>query len=148
MDLKTNLHNLTFAILAPLTLSVSATPLVCDPMASCSTIDKWQDIEIQVPNHQTHDMSNLQKEILYELIKSQAEDRHEINETVRLTLINLKRLVVSDGYNQSAAKELTRIYGNALAELAYLDIQLAVQYREMLNKSQRKEWQEKGSLHH
>jgi hypothetical protein len=91
-------------------------------------------------------MSNVQQEILFELMKSQANDRLEFRKTARLALINLQRLAISDGYSPSNAKELAMIYGHALAELAYLDIQLAVRFRNMLSEAQLKALQDKINL--
>jgi hypothetical protein len=153
--MKIIFRSLISIILASMTLSVSATPLTCDPMTSCGSADTWQHIddqsemtfpriyvEKQIPEYQSHNMLSLEREILFELMESQAEDRQEIRKTARLALINLQQLAASDRYNQSTAKELAMIYGSAMAKLAYLDIQLAVEFRNILSKKQLKEMQD------
>jgi Spy/CpxP family protein refolding chaperone len=147
MNMKTNLRNLISVFLGSITVSVLATPMECGPMDSCFEIVKWQDLQGQTKSHQGRNISNKQQDILLALMKSQAEDRQEIRRIARLALINLQRLAVSERYDQSAAKELALIYGHALAELTYLDIQLAVRFRSVLSEAQLKSLQDKIDLH-
>jgi hypothetical protein len=150
MYMKTIVHSLIFTILSSMTLSVLATPITCDPITSCISTDAWQDINIQEEQGQqlqAHNVSSVQQEILLKLMKSQAEDRYAIRNTARLALKNLQQLAVSNEYNQSTAKELALIYGKAVAQLAYLDIQLAVRFRNKLSEAQLKALQEKIDLH-
>jgi Spy/CpxP family protein refolding chaperone len=142
--MKTKLLSLISIFLVSLTQTVCATPLICDPLTSCSSIETWHDIEEQIPMQQDHILINEQQEILFNLMKTQAEDRYAIRKTARLALINLQRFVASGSYNQSTAKELAIIYGKAMAELAYLDIQLAVQFRNILSEKQQKSLQDKN----
>jgi hypothetical protein len=148
--MKTYFRGVMSIVIATMTLSVSGAPLFCDPRGSCSLAGKWQDIENQdelttsqasearqITELPAHNMPSIEQEILFALLKTQAEDRREIRKTARLALFNLQRMADSNQYNQSAAKELTTIYGNALAELAYLDIQLAFQFRNMLSVESR-----------
>ena len=126
-------------ILASMTLSVSATTLTCDPKVSCNVIEKLQELSDQIeqaPERQANNMARVRQEILLELMKSQAEARQEIRKTARLALSNLQQLAVSSQYNQFAAKELTKIYGDALAELTYLDLQLTVRFRNRVNMAE------------
>jgi hypothetical protein len=113
-------------------------------------MDGWQDIYTRYERgqeRQAHSSAVLRQKILLELMENQADDRYAIRNTARLALKNLQRLAVSDEYNQYTAKELAMIYGNAVAELAYLDIQLAVQLRSKLGEKQFKNPQDKIKLH-
>jgi Spy/CpxP family protein refolding chaperone len=145
--MKTKLRNLIAIFLGSITVSVFATPIECESTDACFERVKWQDAQGQAQSHQEHNISDKQRDILFELMKSQVEDRQEIRKTARLALINLQRLAVSEGYDQSAAKELALIYGHALAELAYLDIQLAVRFRSVLSEAQLKSLKDKIDLH-
>jgi Spy/CpxP family protein refolding chaperone len=145
--MKTNALCLTLLLFVSMTLSVSATPLVCDPLTSCRSLETWQNIEEQDSQQRTHNMATEEQEILLDLMRSQAEDRYEIKKKARQALINIQRFAVSDGYDQYTAKELAMIYGKAMAELAYLDIQLAVRFRNILSEKQLKAMQDNIELH-
>jgi hypothetical protein len=148
--MKTILRGLISTILASMSLSIPATPMTCDPATTCGSIDAWQDIYTQderVQDRQAHSSAYRRQEILLELMKSQAENRHVIRNTARLALKNLQQLAVSNEYNQSIAMELAMIYGKAVAELAYLDIQLTVELRSKLSETQLKDQEDKINLH-
>jgi Spy/CpxP family protein refolding chaperone len=82
-------------------------------------------------------MSDKQQARLITLIENQAADRHEIRQTARQALIRLQQLAIEQHYDETQARQLAQTYGNALAELALLDIQVASQIHDMLTPLQR-----------
>jgi Spy/CpxP family protein refolding chaperone len=146
MNMKINYRGLITAFVISTTAPVFAISMECEPKDSCFEAEKWQGIQGQLPSHSKRNISNKQQKILFELMKHQSKDRQEIRMTAHLALKNLQRLAVSESYDQFAAKELALIYGHALADLAYLDIQLAVRFRSVLTEYQLKALQEKNDF--
>ncbi|MGD8908848.1 MAG: hypothetical protein PVI92_05825 [Chromatiales bacterium] len=143
-------RTLLFLAFMILTLPASATPLICDPLGACNEADSRQSssapLQGRLNSHRLSNgierpsslvMSDKQQARLITLIENQAADRHEIRQTARQALIRLQQLAIEQHYDETQARQLAQTYGNALAELALLDIQVASQIHDMLTPLQR-----------
>lgn len=144
------LLNLLSISLLALPLLVSATPLTYDFLGAAviSTIPqttsaspqaKWDPYRFAEGDAQFPDltMSDEQQKQLFDLMKNQASDRHQIKQAARQAFIRLQRLAIAEHYDHAEARELAHTYGRALAELTLLNIQLASQVHDLLTPVQR-----------
>lgn len=83
-------------------------------------------------------ITEAQQDRLFELVHSQALERRALRRTAIRALMQLQEQAAMDHFELADAQRLTQSYGQALAGLTLLDVQLAAQFRTALTPDQLK----------
>jgi Spy/CpxP family protein refolding chaperone len=133
-------HSLISIAIAILPLSNSAAPVVFEPDSPSgylkTTTDSKHHLNEQHPGQLQLSISGEQRRRLMALIENHETEKKYIRLTAQSALIRLKKMTASASYDHLSAKELSQMYGNALADLLFLDIQLAAHFRSLLTDEQ------------